>query len=299
MSHRVLAACVPLRMPSGPKAVLLSLADQANDDGVCWPSCAALCEWTCLSERAVRSAIRWLETAGVVQCEARRRNDGSRASNSYTVRPAAYQPADSAGGDAGGQQPADSAGSQSVTDITPEGPSNRQILQGVVQILHPSEPPKNLNTGIHPQPPLQGADQGGDAEAAAAAVARAALPSVPADDEPEDVPTAERALMTLRTMLALCRELGVKAIPPDDPVWAYCEQVGISRDLLALHWAEFKGRRIDTLKRQRGLYGWRQTFLNSVKANWYRLWFIPAGGGAAELTSVGRQALAAQEPTHA
>lgn len=48
------------------KAVLISLADQANDDGVCWPSVGTICERVCASERAVQEAIRDLMEAGFV-----------------------------------------------------------------------------------------------------------------------------------------------------------------------------------------------------------------------------------------
>ncbi|HCL4023078.1 TPA: helix-turn-helix domain-containing protein, partial [Pseudomonas aeruginosa] len=49
--------CWPLQGMSAPqKAVLISLADNSNDDGVCWPSVAKIAERTCLSERAVRNA---------------------------------------------------------------------------------------------------------------------------------------------------------------------------------------------------------------------------------------------------
>lgn len=89
----------------------------------------------------------------------------------------------------------------------------------------------------------------------------------------------------------MCKAKGEKPIPADDPVYAYAEQVGISTELLALHWAEFKLRRGEAAKRQRD---WRQTFRNSVRDNWFRLWWVPPGKPA-EISSQGRQAMAAQE----
>lgn len=59
-----MAACWPLQMPPTPKAVLISLADNANDQGECWPSIATIGKRTCFSERAVQNAIRWLEEQG-------------------------------------------------------------------------------------------------------------------------------------------------------------------------------------------------------------------------------------------
>lgn len=39
----------------------MSLADNANDHGDCWPSLATICERTCFGKTAVIEAIRWLE----------------------------------------------------------------------------------------------------------------------------------------------------------------------------------------------------------------------------------------------
>lgn len=61
-----MSVCWPLQMPPSPKAVLISLADNANDSGECWPSIAHICERTCLGKTAVINAIKWLEEAGVV-----------------------------------------------------------------------------------------------------------------------------------------------------------------------------------------------------------------------------------------
>ncbi|HDV6136007.1 TPA: helix-turn-helix domain-containing protein, partial [Pseudomonas aeruginosa] len=80
--------CWPLQGMSAPqKAVLISLADNSNDDGVCWPSVAKIAERTCLSERAVRNALRWLEDAKVLVSHPRHGR-----STWYTVTPASYAP---------------------------------------------------------------------------------------------------------------------------------------------------------------------------------------------------------------
>ena len=88
MSTIIMAACWPLQgMSASQKAVLISLADQANDDGVCWPAVGTIAARTCLSERAVRDALAWLQTAGVVFREYR-----ANTSTSYTVNPRSYDP---------------------------------------------------------------------------------------------------------------------------------------------------------------------------------------------------------------
>lgn len=66
MSTRIMASCWPLRMPSSPKSVLISLADNANDHGECWPSLAHICQRTCLGKTAVIGAIKWLESKGLL-----------------------------------------------------------------------------------------------------------------------------------------------------------------------------------------------------------------------------------------
>lgn len=66
MSLAVSALCWPLQMSPTAKAVLVCLADFANDSGECWPSQPKIAERTCLSERAVRDAVKWLESAGLV-----------------------------------------------------------------------------------------------------------------------------------------------------------------------------------------------------------------------------------------
>lgn len=84
MSTIVMTQCWPIQGISAPqKAVLISLADNANDEGACWPSVARIAERTCLSERAVRLALRKLEELGYLVSHHR-----SGRSTWYTVNPA-------------------------------------------------------------------------------------------------------------------------------------------------------------------------------------------------------------------
>lgn len=66
MSNAVTNACRPLAVKPARKAVLMCLADRANDDGEAWPSVPWICEWTCLGRTAVMGAVKWLEGAGLV-----------------------------------------------------------------------------------------------------------------------------------------------------------------------------------------------------------------------------------------
>jgi hypothetical protein len=69
MSTAIMGLCWPMQMPPTPKAVLISLADQANDHGSCWPSMSGIAERTCFGRTAVIEAIKWLEEAGLLSIE--------------------------------------------------------------------------------------------------------------------------------------------------------------------------------------------------------------------------------------
>lgn len=77
-----MSACWDLQMPPTAKAVLISLADNANDAGYCWPSLAAVSRRTCFSRTAVIEAIKWLEAEGYLHAD---RSD--RYHTTYVVTP--------------------------------------------------------------------------------------------------------------------------------------------------------------------------------------------------------------------
>lgn len=65
MSFTLVAKVMSLKVGSLPrKMVLLKLADQANDDGLCWPSYQTIAESCELSRRSVIRHIQQLETDG-------------------------------------------------------------------------------------------------------------------------------------------------------------------------------------------------------------------------------------------
>jgi hypothetical protein len=65
------------------KLVLMSLADMADDQGVCWPSIPRLAQKCTLSSRTVQRILQELVTAALLRVEPRFRADGSRTSNRY------------------------------------------------------------------------------------------------------------------------------------------------------------------------------------------------------------------------
>ena len=87
MSIPVLNLCWPLKMPPTPKAVLISMADQADDEGRCWPSIKNVSDRTCISPRAVIDGINWLEKSGALIAD---RTNGRHTK--YQLTPANFHP---------------------------------------------------------------------------------------------------------------------------------------------------------------------------------------------------------------
>jgi len=86
MSTIIMSQCWPLQSLSvTQKAVLISLADQANDDGVCWPAIGTIAKRCCMSARAVRDAMDHLEQVGLLSRERR-----FNSSSVYVVAPAKF-----------------------------------------------------------------------------------------------------------------------------------------------------------------------------------------------------------------
>jgi hypothetical protein len=92
--------------------------------------------------------------------------------------------------------------------------------------------------------------------------------------------------ITLKVFLEDCQANGIKPIPDDDPVLDYAKKVGIDHDMLLIGWKEFKAAFLSTEKRQKD---WRAHFRNSVRRNWYKLWFLKEGESA-QWTTAGEQA---------
>lgn len=89
MSTIIMSQCWPLQgLSVTQKAVLISLADQANDDGVCWPAVGTIAARCCMSARAVRSAMDHLEAVGLLARDRR-----FNSSNVYSVTPAKFNAA--------------------------------------------------------------------------------------------------------------------------------------------------------------------------------------------------------------
>ena len=64
MSIKLMCAAFDANVPATQKLVLLALCDNANDQGHCFPSVSLLERKCSLSDRAVQTAIGWLEKHG-------------------------------------------------------------------------------------------------------------------------------------------------------------------------------------------------------------------------------------------
>lgn len=69
MSNTITNLCRGLVMSPPQKAVLMCLADHADDSGIAWPSVPAICAWTCLGRTAVIAARNHLESKGYLKAD--------------------------------------------------------------------------------------------------------------------------------------------------------------------------------------------------------------------------------------
>lgn len=92
--------------------------------------------------------------------------------------------------------------------------------------------------------------------------------------------------ITLQAFLDACKADGTNAILDSDPIFDYAEKVGISREMVSACWAEFKAAYLNPSKLQAD---WRAAFRNSVRKNYYKLWYLKESE-AAQWTTAGEQA---------
>jgi len=145
------------------KLVLLKLADNASDQGECWPSVPYIAEQCEISERSVQNHIRQLVKDGLVRIEKRLAENGLNRSNVYHItlsgsgaNPAPYGAAPAPGGESpapgGGAAPAPriSHSFESVNELIdggsagadhPEQPqADRMDYQKILEIYHAKLP---------------------------------------------------------------------------------------------------------------------------------------------------------------
>lgn len=103
-----------------PKFTLMALADQADEDGYCWPSQALIAEKVVMGERTVRRHIATLRDLGLLTV-IRRSSTRGRRSNGYQLHIGAVVE-----GSLESRLPANLAGSGEPTDDAPVDNSDGQ-----------------------------------------------------------------------------------------------------------------------------------------------------------------------------
>lgn len=102
---------------SATKLVLVKLADNANDDGQCWPSLATIEDQTELDRRTVIRHIKKLQSAGLLNI-VHRKVDSTTLTNAYTLNLSPVVSGCHRGGDSG-VLPSPSPSPTTPTSTTP------------------------------------------------------------------------------------------------------------------------------------------------------------------------------------
>lgn len=120
------------------KLVLVKLADNANDDGECWPSYQKIADTCEISRRSAINHIKWLEEHGFLISCARKDADGMNRTNIYKLTIAEGKNADK---NDGGQDSLHSEQDSLCSESIASGSESNDAK--VVQQLHPEPVNKN------------------------------------------------------------------------------------------------------------------------------------------------------------
>ncbi len=101
-----------------------------------------------------------------------------------------------------------------------------------------------------------------------------------------------KPLCTLRVYADRQKADGRKAIPEDHAVFRYAADIGLPREFLALAWWRFKDYYLND-NPNRKYRDWPATFLNAVKGNYQKVWYMD--NNEFKLTTVGQQAQKAMQ----
>lgn len=154
MSNAALDWAFRLPVTGAAKAVLVALADHANDRGECFPSIPRLETWTGLKDRAIRNAIGWLEAQNLIH---RATKIGTATEYKLAIG-ASYTPASRAGVGAENdeQTPASNAGTPASganepRHLVPKTPASRAAITP----MNPKvEPPLTQRANARPAQPV-------------------------------------------------------------------------------------------------------------------------------------------------
>lgn len=99
----------------------------------------------------------------------------------------------------------------------------------------------------------------------------------------------KREQTTLAKYLETCKTAGIKPVPDDHYIRAWCEDAKIGVDMLQVAWVVFREKYLGDEKLKGKRYkDWPGHFANSVKDRWYALWYT-GDDGVPAWTSTGLQ----------
>ena len=109
------------------------------------------------------------------------------------------------------------------------------------------------------------------------------------NQEPDIKPANQAKKITLRKYLEQCKQSGVKAIPADHALFRYCEKQSLPEEFVFICWKRFIDYYRDGAGSRKLYTDWPDAFLNNVKSNYYKLWYLD-NNGQYVLTTAGKQA---------
>ncbi len=85
MSIKLMTLAFETPYKPSPKVFLLAVCDNANDEGICYPSIATLAKKCSIGKTNITYIAKAYETIDIVKRKRRKRNNGSDASTLYTI----------------------------------------------------------------------------------------------------------------------------------------------------------------------------------------------------------------------
>lgn len=98
----------------------------------------------------------------------------------------------------------------------------------------------------------------------------------------------KKSNVTLKTFLEECQQKQERPLANYQGLTEYCKKVNLDIELVGLAWAVFKDRFLNITPNKK-YADWRAAFLNYVKNDYLRLWYLDKDGNR-QLTQAGQQA---------
>lgn len=243
---------------------LLALANWADDDGRCWPSIASISKKTRLSRSQAQRVVHRLIESGYVSVTGNETGGPPGSTRQYLINldmlTGCMDATPTGRTDATGTGSAHATGSTDATGRMDAADGSHLATE--TGSTHATQTVSEPSTTVNAREQARSS------------------PAISKSKKPET---------TLAKFLEACKSGNEKPIPADDPVYAYIEKVGISDEMVSVAWKEFKSYWLAGEGRQKRKRDWRLTFLNAIKQNRSRLWFITEGE-TARWTTQGEQA---------